>query len=201
MEPSADQPPVNRKVSLIILGAFVFSTVIYVVLCYLIESGQQRSPNFVPRVPTETSRHIIPVVAVLSLLASAAWIKFRTAGRAGDKPRVIGMDEQLMAPSEFQSEFIVALAVSEFCVISGLLLFFMGGPARGIMPYAAGTALVDLVVILPVVLRFWAEWKGGKKKRISHGTKAEYLPSFRETPGIRPSSVLVSKVGYGCVSS
>ena len=73
-----------------------------------------------------------------------------------------------MPPSEFQTHWIIALALSELCVISGLVLFFMGGPARGILPYAAGTVFVDLVVIMPVILRYWAERDKREVKPNSH---------------------------------
>ena len=159
MSPEEPQelPPMSRNASLIVVAAFVFSVVIYIAICFLIETNKSNAPNFAPLVPSQTSRQVIPVVALFALLASSLWIKFRTAGRSGDKPKVIGIDEPLMSREEFQTEWIVALALSELCVVSGLVLFFMGGPARGITPYAAGTAFVDLVVILPVILRYWAE--------------------------------------------
>ena len=86
-------PPMARNVSLIVVTAFVFSVVIYVAICFLVESGQRSTPNFVPLVPSQISRQVIPVVAFVALLAASAWIKFFAANRIGDSTQTVGLDE------------------------------------------------------------------------------------------------------------
>ncbi len=128
----------------------------YVGVCYMTEAGRA-SQYYVPRVPTPASRLVIPIISGLALVASVLWFKMRTGGRSGDTPKVIGISTDLMSPAAFQTEMVIATSIAHMCAIFGLTLFFMGGSAAGFLPYAAGSALVDLLVILPAALRYWSE--------------------------------------------
>ena len=157
--PSSNQPGANKRaVSIVVFWAMFASTLMYIGVCYLM-AAERSGQYYVPRVPTPTSRLVIPIISGLALIASVLWFKMRTAGRSGDTPKVIGMSTDLMTPAAFHAEMVTAMSIGQMCAIFGLVLFFMGGSAAGYLPYAAGSALVDLLVILPTSLRYWTAFE------------------------------------------
>ena len=88
------------------------------------------------------------------LVISVAWLRFRVDGRIGGEGR-----DLVMSPEQFQTDSIMALALSEACAILGLLLFFLGAPLKELAFFAAGTLLVDFAFILPRGLQFWSAYE------------------------------------------
>ena len=137
----------TRQTWLIIFGALAFSVVMYCVLGFITEQHPRRvNPASVAQM-----RPFLIGAAVVMLVISVAWIRFRVDGKIGGEGRDLAM-----SPEQFQTDSLVALALSEACAILGLLLFFLGAPLRELAMFAAGTLLVDFAFILPRGLQFWA---------------------------------------------
>jgi hypothetical protein len=144
----------QKQTYFIIFFALVGSVGTYLLLCFLMSQNRR------PLTPAPAVAGLITVLAIVALIASIAWLQFRTSGRAGDAPAMsTTTPSALMSPAEFQTETIIAMALAEACAILGLLLFFMGGPLKGFIPFAAGTLAVDLAYILPRALRYWAAYE------------------------------------------
>ena len=104
-------------------------------------------------------------MAILALVASVAWMYVKTNGKIGDGSTYGVAKAELMSPSEFQTNSIVALALSEACTIYGLTLFFIGVAIKDFVPFAVGTVLVDLFYILPCGLKYWSNWEREQKAK------------------------------------
>ena len=145
-----------RQTWLIILGALAVSILIYGFLAYLIQnSANPRAIN--PNLPT--LRVIFTALALASLLAGIGWLHFATSGKMGDS------NAPILAPGEFQTQSIVAMALTELCTILGLLLFFLGNTLAQFAPYMAASLLVYLGYILPRGLRYWAAWDDSQRPK------------------------------------
>ncbi|RYX86269.1 hypothetical protein EON83_03330 [bacterium] len=143
----------NRQVWLIIFGALVCSVLIYGLLCFFLEHS--KSPRTTNPASLAQLRPFIIGLAVIMLIASVAWLRFKVDGKIGGEGRPV-----TITPPEFQSDSIVALALSEACAIFGLMLFFLGAPLQEFAFFAAGTLLVDFAFILPRGLQFWSAMDG-----------------------------------------
>ncbi|MDQ3812519.1 MAG: hypothetical protein M3347_01055 [Armatimonadota bacterium] len=145
----------------IIVFSMVVSVGIYGLLGFLL--SQNRTPRAVSP-SLGTLRPILYILAVVMLLASVAWITFRTQGKTGGVPDTTLTKVALLSPPQFQTETIVGLSLAEACAIFGLLLFFMGAPLTEFALFAAGTLAVDLLFILPKGIAYWAAWENQQKR-------------------------------------
>ncbi len=145
----------------IIVFAMAMSVLIYGLLCFFLM--QSRTPPSGRSLAT--MRPIVSAMAVLSLVAAIGWLQWKTSGRIGDTPAVLGdrSSAALMEPGEFQTQSIIALALAEACSIYGLLLFFLGAPITEYAVFAAGSLLVILLYILPRGLKYWAARENAEK--------------------------------------
>lgn len=141
------QPVPIRRTWLVIFGALSASILVYCLMCFLIEHNN-------------TTRHINPanvaqirpffiVFALAALIASVAWLRFRVDGKIGEDGRDLSLSAE-----QFQTDSIVALALSEACTIFGLTLFFIGIPLHEFAFFALGTLFVNFAFILPRGLMF-----------------------------------------------
>ena len=144
----------------IIFFALVVSVGIYGLLCFLMaQSRSTPSGNSLG-----TLRPIFYVLAGASLLASIAWMHFKTYGKIGGSPvSPATTAATLLSPQEFQTVSITGLAMAEACSIYGLVLFFIGAPIMEFARFAAGTLAVDLLYILPKGISYWAAWEMQQK--------------------------------------
>lgn len=113
-----------------------------------------QNPRTAHRADPATLAQVQPIAigaAVAMLITSVAWFRFRVDGKIGEEGRAV-----ILSPQQLQSDSIVALALSEACVLLGLILFFMGAPLKELLLCAAGTLIVDFAFILPRGLQFWA---------------------------------------------
>ena len=86
-------------------------------------------------------------VCTVAGIAAFAFIllKVRTAAENGD------------SPSKFSQDSILALALSEFITLMGFLYAFGPPPTLSLyLPYAAVSILINLGLILPLGLAYWA---------------------------------------------
>ncbi len=147
---SSRQAP-TRLTWLIIFGGLVCSVFAYGLLCFLIDISHESKPRALNAASLTAIRPILVVAAVVTLVAAVAWLRFRVDGKIGGEGR-----EVVLSAAEFQTDSIVALALSESCAILGLLLFFLGAPLKEFALFALGTLIVDFAFILPRGLQFWA---------------------------------------------
>ena len=150
------QPAPLRQTWLIIFGALAFSILIYGLLAFLIENGAT------PRVVSAglpALRILVTALALAALLASIGWLHFATAGKMGDS------NAPILTPAEFQTQSIIAMALTETCTILGLFLFFLGNTLAQFAPYMAASLLVYLGYILPKGLRYWAAWDASQQPK------------------------------------
>lgn len=146
----------DRKTWITIVLAMAFSVLAYGLVCYLTLHNPQRRP---PSPHLATLSPVLSGLAILALVASVCWLQSKT------QRRMSGVGGDLMTPTQFQTESIVALAFAEMCAIFGLLLFFLGGTWQGFVPFALGTLAIDLAFILPKGIRYWAAWEVAQQPR------------------------------------
>jgi F0F1-type ATP synthase membrane subunit c/vacuolar-type H+-ATPase subunit K len=159
---SAPQQGSAKMTWIIILFALVMAVLSYGVLCFFM-SQNRTSPT---GNSLATMRPLMYALAVVSLVASIGWLQWKTSGRIGEMPGVVGSSYAavLMEPNEFQTQSIVALALAESCSVYGLVLFFLGAPITEFGVFAAGSLLVILLYILPRGLKYWAALENGQKQ-------------------------------------
>ena len=146
----------TKQTWLIIFGSLAFSVLIYGLLAFLIQNSQ--SPRVVsPNLPT--LRIVVTGLALASLLAAMAWLHLATAGKMGDS------DAPILTPGEFQTQSIIAMALTEACTLMGFLLFFLGNTLQEFAPSIVASLLVYLGYILPKGLRYWAAWEDSQKPK------------------------------------
>ena len=153
MQPSPQVPA--RQTWLVIFGALCATVLSYGVLVAILSQSRKLPPN----PPNATLINALYVVGVAALVASVVWFQLRTAGKIGDETQVLAQPTlrvQMMEPTQFQTETIIALAIAEACSIFGLLRFILGGEAIAFVPFAVGTLLVNLLFILPRGLKYWS---------------------------------------------
>jgi len=92
------------------------------------------SPEF-----QENARAICSTLALAGLLTSMYWTTLKMP-RAPDSSR-------------FNTELIIALALSEISSLAGLFLFFIRHNAQEFWPFAIGSFLAQMLFILPRVMR------------------------------------------------
>ena len=147
-------PP--RQTWLIILGALAVSVLIYGLLAYFIQSSP--SPRAI-NANLPTLRVVFTALALASLLAGIGWLHFATQGKMGDS------NAPILTPGEFQTQSIIAMALTEGCTILGLTLFFLGNTLAQFAPYIAASLLVYGGYILPKGLRYWAAWDASNQPK------------------------------------
>jgi len=155
----------DKKNWLIIFAALVGSVFIYGLMCFVITQGRVANPQSAPKTPQDTLRWMFSAMAVVALLASLGWMHVKTSGKIGDGSTYGLAKAELMSPGEFQTQSIIALALSEACTIYGLTLFFIGVAIKDFVPFAVGTLLVDLFYILPRGLKYWSSWEQEQKAK------------------------------------
>lgn len=143
-----------RAVWLIIFGALTISIFTYGALVWMMSNSVTRRATSASISPTLIT--IMSALAVVMLVASVVVMSFGTAGKIGDA-RVIApsVPVPLMEPARFQTVSIIALALSEACTVIGLLLFFLSRSSEQFVYFAAGSVLVNLLLILPRGLKYW----------------------------------------------
>ena len=146
------RPASLRQTWLIIFGALVFSVFVYGLLCYLIEHSP--TPRRVNAASLAAMRPILIGLGIAALVVSVGWLRFNIDGKIGD-----GSRDLALSPGQFQTNSIVALALSEACCIFGLLLFFIGAPIKEFAIFALGTLFIDFAFILPRGLQFWSAYE------------------------------------------
>ncbi len=125
----------HKRVCYILFVAFVCSVCIFEALVHLLAV----SPAKTSRPPDPTAlRPIMYGIACLFLLA-AVWGSFKLS--------------YAPTPARFQTGLVLALALAEAGSIMGLLLFLLGGPAGEFARFLIATIVVDLVFILPQIVR------------------------------------------------
>lgn len=137
-----------------IFGSITFSAFLYTALAFFMETTRSRTRLTATPAPMPGINLGIGAVALLSLLAASAFMVLQTRGRI-DGAAMPDTNPSRLSHSDFQTVSIIALALAEVCAIAGLVLFFLGGPAIGILPYVGGTLAVNFLVILPIALRYW----------------------------------------------
>ncbi len=170
---SGVQTQTNRQTWLIIFAAIVGSVAMYGLVCFFIAQGRTAHAQSAPKPPADVLRWMFTAMAVVTLLASIGWMYLKTNGKIGDVSTFGAFTVQVMSPSEFQTQSIVALALAEACTIYGLALFFMGASIRDFAPFAMGTVLVDLFFILPRGLKYWSSWEQ-KQKSEAQGASSPF---------------------------
>ena len=150
------QTEARKTTWFIIFFAMVASVGVYGLLCFILMQSRSAPPvgNGL-----QTLRPILYVVAVGDVLASIAWVHFKTNGRIGGTAAMPSTGYLLMKAAEFQTVSIVGLALAEACAIFGLLLFFLGAPITEFALFAVATLAVDLLYILPKGITYWAAWE------------------------------------------
>jgi|SRR5579871_945129 len=128
--------PQRKRVLYILFFAFVMSEGMFRVLVYLITQQARQAP---PVDALATMRPICYAMAGVTLLASIGWTLVRT--RASPTWQ------------QFQTNIILGLALSEACTIFGMLLFLLGALPNEFNGFAIASVVVDLVVILPQIIR------------------------------------------------
>lgn len=125
----------QKQVRVILLFAFMASVLIHGVMVMILSHNPETTPvSFL-----ENAREICYTLAAAGLLTSVYWtfVKLPAA-----------LDAQ-----RFQTEMIVALALSEICSIAGLFLFFLGHKPPDFWPFGIATLIVQGLFILPRVLQ------------------------------------------------
>ncbi len=139
----------TKKSWLLVFSILVFSIGFYGFLAGIIERFGTRAAN-----SDLAARPFFVAFAVIALIASLVWLRFRIDGKIGGEGR-----QKLLSPEQFQTDSIVALALAEACSTFGLALFFMGAPISDFAFFAFGTLFVDFAFILPRGIQFWATQK------------------------------------------
>jgi hypothetical protein len=91
-------------------------------------------------------------IAFVALLVSVvvALAALRPKGQIGEEPI-------LLAPAEFQTKSLIALAVAELAVLLPWVAANSGSLDKAVfLAFVAGAAAVILLVILPLGLKYWA---------------------------------------------
>lgn len=158
-------PQTNRQTWLIIFAALVGSVFLYGLVCFFITQSRIAHPQNAPKPPADILCWMFSAMAVLALLASIVWMYVKTNGKIGDGSTYGVAKAELMSPGEFQTQSVVALALSEACTIYGLTLFFIGVAMKYLVPFAFGTLIVDLFYILPRGLKYWSSWEQEQKAK------------------------------------
>jgi len=162
LEPAS---PLGRQATkatyFVIFFSLTFSVVIYGFLAFIL--SQSKTPRAVSP-SLGTLRPLFYILAAVALLASIAWVTFRTQSQTGSGAGTTLDALSLMPPQRFQTETIISLALAEVCAIVGLLLFFLGAPLVEFAYFAAGTLAVDLLFILPRAIGYWAAWESQQKQ-------------------------------------
>ncbi len=162
----------EKRTWLIIFGALVASIFIYGLLCVILTQARTMRPV---KPPEPTLSLVLHALALVALLASIVWMHVKTSGKIGGTSVYGETQSNLMEPSAFQTNSIVALAVAESCTIFGLTLFFTGATIKDFVPFALGTLLVDLSFILPRGLKYWANWEQEQKAKGTSGPFSQSL--------------------------
>lgn len=92
----------------------------------------------------ERIRMPLLVAGALCAVAGAAWMLVRTG--SGDDP----------PPRRFLTESLVAAALAEVPAVLGLVHVLLGGPLGDFLIFAAISATVIVVLIIPAGIRYWA---------------------------------------------
>lgn len=90
-------------------------------------------------------------LAALVLLASVAVAALNMRPREGTRARITWP-----TPSEFQTTTLIALALSEVAAVIGFVMVGLKSPMDS-WPFPAASLLVNLMVILPRAIQYWAE--------------------------------------------
>ncbi len=119
----------------ILFFAFVVTILLYGLLVHLVAASQhvRHSPD------PAAMRPIVYGLAGLALVA-AMGLSFLKMPHAS-------------TPAQFKSSMVLALSVAGACSIFGMLLFFLGGPSGEFPRFQIATIAVDILCILPQIVR------------------------------------------------
>ncbi len=150
----SSQPPpqATPKIWFPIFFGISSSVLIYGLLCYLITHNPTAKRHISPNLAE--LRPFFVALALMSLVAALAWLRFRVDGKIGGEGRPVAL-----SPIQFQTDSIVALALSQACSVYGLALFFLGAPISEFAVFAFGTLFVNFAFILPRGIQFWSTQK------------------------------------------
>lgn len=151
---NANSTQATRTTWFFIFGAMTFSILIYGLLVYLL--GQSGNRPSLAGTTHSVLRPVLYLLAGVNLLLAVVLPGFIVKKNTRtDSSAPIG-SEPVPEPSVFQTASIVSLALSESCAIFGLLLYFMGEPAKEFWSFAVLTLLFNVTYILPRGVRYWS---------------------------------------------
>ncbi len=127
----------RKRVLYTLFFAFVMSEAVFRLLVEII----RRAPEHIATatVLPPSVKPLVYGIAALALLASLRSTFVRTRFST--------------TWSQFQTNVILSLALSEFCTIIGLVYFFLGAPPSEFNRFIIASVAVDLFVILPQIAR------------------------------------------------
>jgi hypothetical protein len=147
--------PASRTTWFILFWALTASVLVYGAVVHAMGQSVGR-PSAANEVVHSVIRPILYlvdfVVLTMAVVIPRSYIRKNTNP---DPQAPIGTDP-VPSPQVFQQASIVSLSLSESCAISGLLLFFLGEPAREFWNFAGLTLLFNLAYILPRGVRYWS---------------------------------------------
>lgn len=146
--------PATRTTWFVLFAAMTWSVLVYGLLVYLLGQSRNRPP--LAGTTHSVMRPVLYLLAGVNLLLAVVLPGFIVKKNTQtDSSAPIG-SEPVPEPSVFQTASIVSLALSESCAIFGLLLYFMGEPAREFWSFAVLTLLFNVIYILPRGVRYWS---------------------------------------------
>ncbi|GIV17840.1 MAG: hypothetical protein KatS3mg022_3275 [Armatimonadota bacterium] len=137
----------NRLTWATIVFAFIGSVVMYGVLVYLIQRGDERtvSPGL------ESMRLPVTLLGIACLIAAVVWAQLRLSVH-GEHATTTG---KLTSPQQFTTHTVIALAFAEACAVFGLLLFFLGSSRADFLMFAVPSVAVMVFFVLPKGDAYW----------------------------------------------
>lgn len=126
---------------------------------WVITLGLTQRPDQHPSDSVQFLRLAFGVVSVFLLLLSVVWLQWRTT----NKKCVLG--EEIISPSKFQTDSIIALGIASTCTFYGLAIAIEGGTWNDAVWFALGTLAVGFAFILPKGIRYWAAWEVAQQSR------------------------------------